>query len=345
MKKKFIVLLWICFSFMLYADKPKLAVMSIEDQSGKMTEKVLNSASTLLRMHLASSGEFIVIDESRQNKMLEEIIREKKKESYKMCYDNKCQIPLGQALSADTILRSTVTELGGTYSLGVELVDLAKEAVTKAANAEFDGTEKGAAEAVKKIVRELTFKNAEETKKLKEIEEQRKKQEQLEKEQQEKAGQELKLKKEKEELLAKKKKEEERMSAYKKELKEAGLTRRTLALTSFLSGLAFTGTGIGMFVYSLQLGDKRSEAYDLYLGAETEDEAINYRKDTEEYRDKEKVTKILGGVLTGLGAGLLITGIITWSVDSSKEKEVKKKYKILFSVDPFSKTAMLTLNY
>lgn len=345
MRKILTVLFLLFISFSIHADKPKLAVMSIEDQSGKLTEKVLNSASTLLRMHLASSGEFIVIDESRQNKMLEDIIKEKKKESYKMCYDDKCQIPLGQALSADTILRSTVTELGGVFSLGVELVDLAKEAVTKAANAEFDGTEQGVGEAVKKIVNELTVKNAEETKKLREIEEQKKKQEQLEKEKKEKAERELKLMKEKEEQIAKKKLEEVRMLAYKKELKEAGSTRRALALTSFLSGLAFTGTGIGMFVYSAQLSDKWSESYDLYLGAKTEGDAVSYRNDVEEYRDKEKITKILGSIFTGLGAGLLITGIITWSVDSSKEKAVKKKYNISFSVDPFSKTAMLTLNY
>lgn len=345
MKKKLIVLILICSSFILYADKPKLAVMSIEDQSGKLTEKITNSATTLLRTLLASSGEFIVIDEGRQQKMLEEIIEEKKKESYKLCYDDNCQIPLGQALSADTILRSTVTELGGTFSLGVELIDLAKEAVTKAANAEFDGTEQKISEAVKKIVYELTVKSVAESKKLKEEEENRKKQEKIEKEKKEKAEKELKLKKEREELLEKKKKEEEIRLAYKKELKEAGSTRRALALTSFLSGLAFTGTGVGMFLYSNQMEKKWLDKYDLYLEADNETDAINYRKDVEELRDKEKVTNILGGVFTGIGIGLITASIITWSIDSDKEKKVKKKYKISFQVDPFSKMAFMTLNY
>ena len=345
MKKKLIVLMLICFSFVLYADKPKLAVMSIEDQSGKLTEKITNSATTLLRAHLASSGEFIVIDEGRQQKMLEEIIEEKKKESYELCYDDKCQIPLGQALSADTILRSTITELGGTFSLSVELIDLAKEAVTKAANAEFDGTEQGISEAVKKIVNELTVKSVEESKKLKEIEEQKKKQEKIEKDKKEKAEKELKLKKEREELLAKQKKEEQIRLAYKKELDQAGSTRRALALTSFISGLAFTGTGIGMFVYSKQLGEKWSDSYNLYVEADNEADAIKYRNDVEEVRDKEKVTKVLGGVFTGIGIGLITAGVITWSVDTSKEKAVKKKYKISFQVDPFSKMAFMTLNY
>lgn len=345
MRKKIIALFVILISFAIYADKPKLAVMAIDDQSGKLSEKIRNGATTLLRMHLSSSGQFIVIDEGRQQKMLSEIIKEKKKESYKMCYDDKCQIPLGQALSADTILRSTVTELGGTFAIGVELIDLAKEAVTKAANAEFDGTEEGIAEAVKKITHDLTVKSVEESKKQKEAEEKKKEQERIEAEKKKQMELEIIRKKEREAELLRKKQEEQKMLAYKKELHAAGSTRRAVALTTFLSGIAFSGAGIGLLVYSRQLDWKWNDSYELYLAAKTEEDAVKYRKDVEKYRDQETVTKVLGGIFTGVGAGLVLTGIIAWGVDSKAEKKVKKKYDISFSLDPFSKMAVLSISY
>ena len=60
---------------------------------------------------------------------------------------------------------------------------------------------------------------------------------------------------------------------------------------------------------------------------------------------KSTLLKIVGGILTGAGAGLILTSIITWSVDSSAEKAVKKKYNISFSLDPVSKMAFLSVNF
>jgi hypothetical protein len=345
MRKQIFFLLVILISFTMYAEKPRLAVMAIDDQSEKLSERIKDSATILLRMHLSSSGQFIVIEEGRQKKMLMKIVREQRKESYKMCYDDKCQIPLGQALSADTILRSTVTELGGTFSIGVELIDLAKEAVTKAANAEFDGTEEGMAEAVKKIAHDLTVRSIEEANKRKEEEEKRKEQAKIEAQKKQQMELEIKRKKEKEEELLRKRKEEQKMLAYQEELHTAGSTRRTVALTSFLSGIAFSGAGIGLIMYSKQLDEKWKDSYELYLDAKTEEDAVKHRKDVEKYRDRETATKVLGGIFTGVGAGLVITGIIAWSVDSKAEKGVKKKYDISFTMDPFSKTAFLSINY
>ncbi len=136
--------------------KPKLAVMEIEDRTGTLEQRFIESGTGLLRAHLSSSGEFIVIDKGRQADAIKKMVKQEKKESYKQCYDSSCQIPLGQALSADTILRSTVSELGGVYSLAVEMVDLAKEATVKAGNADFDGSAKGLRSAVQSVVSQLT---------------------------------------------------------------------------------------------------------------------------------------------------------------------------------------------
>lgn len=156
MKKCFLFML-LLFSVVLYAErKPKLAVMEIEDRTGKLKPRIISSGTELLRTYLSSSGAFIVIDKGRQADALKKMVKQQKKESYQQCYDSSCQIPLGQALSADTILRSTVSELGGVYSLSVEMVDLAKEATVKAGNADFDGSAKGLRKAVQSVVSQLS---------------------------------------------------------------------------------------------------------------------------------------------------------------------------------------------
>ena len=115
--------------------KPKVAVMTLADQTRTLGEGLLESLTDALRTPLAQSGQFVVIDKSRQAAALRKLVREQKRESYKSCYDSRCQIPLGQALAADSILRTKVTQVGSTYLMNAELVDLAKEAVTGAAQA------------------------------------------------------------------------------------------------------------------------------------------------------------------------------------------------------------------
>lgn len=345
MRKKISVILFIACSFFIVSAKPKLAVMSIDDQSGKLSEKVKNAATTLLRTHLSSSGQFIVIDATRQQKVLKDIIKEKKKESYKMCYDDNCQIPLGQALSADTILRSTVTELGGTFSLGIELVDLAKEAVTKAASFEFDGTEKGILGAVKQVVDEITVKSAAEQEKQKELE--RKKATEKKRIEEEKKKKELEEKRKKEQAarIAKEKAIKEKRIAMNKELKIARKGRMALTWSSLAAGVALSASGVGLLVYSDNKKEEWNSAYSSYLSATNEEDSVKYRKETEDLRDKEKVSKVLGGVFLGTGIGFLLTSIIAGSVSSSAEKKVKKKYDISFNVDPFSRMAVISVNY
>jgi hypothetical protein len=115
--------------------KPKIAVMTVGDQTRTLGESLLESLTDALRTQLAGTGQFVVIDKSRQAAALKRLVREQKRESYKACYDNRCQIPLGQALAADSILRTKVTQVGSFFLINAELVDLAKEAVTSAAQA------------------------------------------------------------------------------------------------------------------------------------------------------------------------------------------------------------------
>ena len=143
-------------NFTLFADdddeKLKLAVMEFEDQSGKLSKKMISSATEYIRGAFVASNKFIVIAKERQENVM---IKQMKKESYKVCNDKNCQIPLGQALSADTILRTTITFFATKYTITSELIDLAKEATTKGAKATFDGSEESMNEALDEIVSQI----------------------------------------------------------------------------------------------------------------------------------------------------------------------------------------------
>ena len=152
MKKFGLVFFILLFIFQLFAededDKQKLAVMEFEDLSGKLSPETLAGATEYIRGAFVASNKFIVIAKERQEKAM---IKEMKKESYKSCNDKNCQIPLGQALSADTILRTTINFFGGVYSITSELIDLAKEATVSGSKQSFDGSEKSLMQALDRI--------------------------------------------------------------------------------------------------------------------------------------------------------------------------------------------------
>ena len=156
MKKFSILFLLLLLILPLFADdndKLKLAVMEFEDKSGKLSEETLANATEYIRGAFVNTNKYVVIAKERQEKAM---IAEMKKESYKLCNDKNCQIPLGQALSADTILRTTITFFGGTYTITSELIDLAKEATVVGAKQDYDGSEIGLRHALNEIVRQIT---------------------------------------------------------------------------------------------------------------------------------------------------------------------------------------------
>jgi TolB-like protein len=141
--------------------KPILAVMDIQDQTRSLSAALVDSLTESLRSLLARSGQFVVIDRTRQAAELRKLVTKQKKESYKDCYDERCQIPLGQELAADSILRTTLSRVGSRYLAIAEVVDLAKVAVTGAAEAEVAVEPAGERDdrllkAVSRLARQLT---------------------------------------------------------------------------------------------------------------------------------------------------------------------------------------------
>ncbi len=130
---------------------PKVAVMPTRDDSGQLDRQALEVATGYLRTKIAESSNYIVIDKSRQAEKRREVVQDLKEESYEECYDESCQIEVGQALMADRALSTTVGKLGDVCMLQAEMIALAKEATVDGASAEFDCTASGLREAVDKI--------------------------------------------------------------------------------------------------------------------------------------------------------------------------------------------------
>lgn len=122
---------------LLAQDKPILAVMDVEDKTGKFKRGDLEGATDYLRTKLVESGRYQVVDKTRQGEKRTLVAKDLRRESHSPCYDRTCRIKLGQALAADRMLACAVTAVGSTCILGCEVTKLETEAVVTAASARF----------------------------------------------------------------------------------------------------------------------------------------------------------------------------------------------------------------
>ena len=157
MKKICIVLVLFCAFFKMFADdddeKLKLAVTEFEDLSGEIQPEVLTNATEYLRVGFASTNRYIIISKERQREQISDLRKKYNTDpTYKSCTDKNCQIQLGQALSADLIVKTTVSAFAGVYTISSELIDLEKEATIIAAKEDYDGSPQALRSAIDKLV-------------------------------------------------------------------------------------------------------------------------------------------------------------------------------------------------
>ena len=159
MKKIWIALALFCAFFKVFADddeRLKLAVMDFEDLSGKLSDETLTGASEYFRVIFAQTNRYIIISKDRQKNEISDMRKKfNTNPSYKSCTDKNCQIQLGQALSADLILKTSVSFFAGSYTLASELIDLEKEATIITATEEYDGSPTALKTAIKNIVAKI----------------------------------------------------------------------------------------------------------------------------------------------------------------------------------------------
>ena len=338
MKKNCLIFLLFLFASQLFADddeKLKLAVMEFEDRSGTLSEKTLSDATEYIRSAFVASNKFIVIAKERQDKVM---IAEMKKESYKLCNDKNCQIPLGQALSADTILRTSINSLGGVYVITSELIDLAKEATVVGAKQNFDGSEASLVSALDKIVEQIAAAQSVVTTQ----ENQAVKSENFEEKEN---AEKIKAEEEQKKRAEERQRAAEEKQKFKDELNKAGRkTRIAVATTALAAGVA-AGVVSGISFYSMnEWKKKRDNYYQQYLDSDTAHED-DFRKQVNRADKKRKTYTIIGGVTAGVGAALITTGIVFYTIKFKGEKEVLQKYALSFGANPADGTLQFALNW
>ncbi len=110
------------------ASSPVVAVFDLESKRARLADDVLTSMSDYMATRLAVTGRYKVVPRSE----LKRALVAQKKDSYKQCYADACQIEIGKELAAEKSLASQVSKLGKLCIVTLTLYDL-REAATDAA--------------------------------------------------------------------------------------------------------------------------------------------------------------------------------------------------------------------
>lgn len=137
-----------------------IAVMTAASSGKTGLEKPMLVALTdQIRIYIAERGARVV-DRSTQEAALKSLVDEEKKRSYSACVDASCQIPLGKALAASHILKSTVARFGKACSTNGELIDLKAEVTVAAGSARSDCSEEDLLYAAESLAEQLVIGSA-----------------------------------------------------------------------------------------------------------------------------------------------------------------------------------------
>jgi len=102
------------------AAPPIVAVFRIEDKGAGLDERALDQLTAYLEAVVSEGGTYRIVPQAA----IRNALVEKKQETYKECYDLKCQIELGRELAAEKSLATSVLRLGDTCTLTAALYDL-----------------------------------------------------------------------------------------------------------------------------------------------------------------------------------------------------------------------------
>jgi hypothetical protein len=133
------------------AEKPIVAVFTIEDRTGKLSETTCQLLTEYLAVKIAEGGLFQVVP-SRQ---IKDRLTELKKESYKECYDEKCQIEIGKELAASKSLSTRIVPIGGSCTVMGTLYDLRRAASEASASQQTPCAQDDLVKALEKLATAL----------------------------------------------------------------------------------------------------------------------------------------------------------------------------------------------
>lgn len=104
--------------------RPIVAVFQIQPKQVTLEAATVDALTEYLAVAVSKGGVLRVVPPGD----IRAALRARQKESYRACYDQKCQIELGRELAANKTLSASVLKLGGTCTLTASLYDLKTQA-------------------------------------------------------------------------------------------------------------------------------------------------------------------------------------------------------------------------
>lgn len=111
---------------------PVVAVFDLKVSGGvKFDAQALEQLSEYISTELSASGRYEVVPRAE----LKRALTAEKRESYRACYDESCQIEVGKELAAEKTVAGTIGKFGKSCIVTLKLIDLAKATAEAGASA------------------------------------------------------------------------------------------------------------------------------------------------------------------------------------------------------------------
>jgi hypothetical protein len=128
-----------------------VAVFDVEDQARSLSAATLGQLTEYLSAKVTQIAGFQVVPRDQ----LRARLAEEKRRSYKVCYDQRCQIELGRAVAAQKSLATKLLRVGKQCALTSLLYDLKTETTERAATVNTACAEEALLGGVEQLARQL----------------------------------------------------------------------------------------------------------------------------------------------------------------------------------------------
>jgi hypothetical protein len=140
-------------------EKPKkatavVAVFDIQDAAGLLDKKTLGQLTEYLSVKLTDLAGYRVIPRDQLRKRLVE----EKRDGYKKCFDESCQIELGRAVAAQKSLATKMIKIGNKCAITATLFDLKTETTELATSVDTNCSANALMQGIEQIVKNLASK-------------------------------------------------------------------------------------------------------------------------------------------------------------------------------------------
>ncbi len=125
-----------------------IAVFDVDDATGDLAPEILDQLTDYLATRLGEGGRFRIIPRAD----IRERLYDSKRESYRTCYDEECQIELGRDLAASKTLSAKILRLGQGCNLALQMYDLRRAVTEATANARVSCEVENLMEAIDRAV-------------------------------------------------------------------------------------------------------------------------------------------------------------------------------------------------